>query len=79
MSSELREGLELSRVQWADTNGREENFYACTGTVVDRITVRMQPGQMGMVPWAQVVDKDGKQIAFVNLSECQFAEVRNGV
>jgi hypothetical protein len=77
VSHELSEGLELDYVEWDDERGKEDNFYRITGTVVGKITVSMQAGQMGMVPWALVTDKDGKKLALVNLAKCRIVEIKD--
>ena len=75
--NELREGGELLSVALptdedggsvfykVSNNENETLFYSAKS-----ITVTMESGQMGMVPWAKVIKHDG-EVALVNLAQCE--------
>lgn len=78
MSHELKEGMELSRIAWPESKeSMDANFYSTTG-LVQSITIVMQQGQMGMVPWAKVTHVNGHTLALVNVAQCVYVELRNG-
>lgn len=69
MSHELREGVKLRTVFWSN----EESVSVGRGSCVS-ITVREQPGQMGMVPWAESVTKNGQTYLY-NLANVEGVAV----
>lgn len=77
MSHELKEGVELELVEWPDTKGTNETFYAL-GSDISSIKVVMQYGQLSMCPWAKITNQEGNMIALVNLALCVRAVIRNG-
>ncbi len=69
MSHELQEGVKLHSIWWAEGSLTVSNAHD-----VVSITVRDQNGQMGMVPWVEVVNKDGRA-KFFNCAQLEGFEV----
>ena len=63
MSHELKEGVELNSIWWAEGS-------LTVGSQVASLTVREQIGQMSMVPWVEATDSNGKS----NFYNCALLE-----
>ncbi len=66
--NELKEGLELKAATLPDTS------YYVVGSNAVSITVRMQTGQMAMIPWLEIELADGRKLLFncTYIADVQF-------
>lgn len=70
-TGQLEEGLALSVI---DCGSEEGGFWKVGVMGIKSITVKTQPGQMGLVPWAEVTTGEGEPI-LVNLSLIQSVKI----
>lgn len=69
MSHELKEGIKLEAVFWAEGGVVEVGKHGCT-----EIVVREQVGQMAMVPWAAATIND--KVTLYNLALAEGVTVQ---
>ena len=75
MSYELKEGLELATIYWEGDDVVRANGEWCKS-----LTVRMQPGFSGDMPWCEAIYDDGHRHLY-NLAKAQgvsFAPPKDG-
>ena len=75
MANEIREGVELDSIHWPDDGSVITGIDDC-----ESLTVRMQPGDSGWVPWveARFTDSTTRLFNAKYLRAVSFAEVVDG-
>lgn len=64
MSHELRDGISATEIRFGDDSYHAVNVRGCQS-----ITIREQAGQMGMVPWLEVIYNDRRVLVNASLTE----------
>jgi len=65
----LRENQKLESIWWSD------GLITVGNNGVEYILVSMESGQMGMVPWVEVIFEDGR-VNLYNLALCKGVQLR---
>lgn len=54
MSHEFRDGRRVAAIIYKSTNDSDGHRAKCDGRMIKHMSISMEPGQMGLVPWIKI-------------------------